>query len=74
MTTDDARAPNGLLPVPPCYADWLRDLKERIQSAQQRAALAVNQELVLLYWQICSDILERQAAEVGSKGDRPPCA
>ena len=31
------------------YADWLAELKTRIHAAQQRAALAVNRELVLLY-------------------------
>ena len=29
--------------------DWLADLKGRIHNAQQRATLAVNSELVLLY-------------------------
>jgi predicted nuclease of restriction endonuclease-like (RecB) superfamily len=48
---------------PAGYADWLADLKTRIHSAQQRAALAVNRELVLLYWQIGRDILARQAAQ-----------
>lgn len=42
------------------YDDFLRDLKERIRSAQVRAVLAVNRELVLLYWQIGRDILTRQ--------------
>ncbi len=42
------------------YDDFLRDLKERIRSAQVRAVLAVNRELVLLYWQIGRDILSRQ--------------
>ena len=42
------------------YDDFLRDLKERIRSAQVRAVLAVNRELVLLYWQIGRDILARQ--------------
>lgn len=51
-----SEAPNG-------YADWLSDLKARIHSAQQRAALAVNRELVLLYWQIGRDILARQASQ-----------
>lgn len=55
--------PVSLLPVPDGYADWLSDLKTRIHSAQQRAALAVNRELVLLYWQIGRDILARQAAQ-----------
>lgn len=53
----------SLLPVPDGYATWLGELKRRIHSAQQRAALAVNRELVLLYWQIGRDILQRQAEQ-----------
>nr|WP_198019614.1 DUF1016 N-terminal domain-containing protein [Pseudogulbenkiania sp. MAI-1] len=53
----------SLTPPPAGYADWLAELKTRIHSAQQRAALAVNREMVLLYWQIGCDILERQARE-----------
>ena len=48
---------------PPGYVDWLSELKTRIHTAQQRAALAVNRELVLLYWQIGRDILARQAEQ-----------
>ena len=55
--------PVKLIPAPSGYADWLADLKTRIHTAQQRAALAVNRELVLLYWQIGQDILARQAAQ-----------
>lgn len=44
----------------PGYDGFLRDLKERIQSAQLRAAVAVNSELVLLYASIGRDILARQ--------------
>ena len=55
--------PVQLSPVPEGYADWLADLKGRIHTAQQRATLAVNQELVLLYWQIGQDILARQSAQ-----------
>ncbi|MFT4188370.1 MAG: PDDEXK nuclease domain-containing protein [Aeromicrobium sp.] len=32
----------------------------RVQQTQQRAALAVNAELIRLYWQIGRDILHRQ--------------
>lgn len=42
------------------YAKWLIELKQRIQTSQQKAVLAVNQELILLYWQIGKDILQRQ--------------
>src|SRR5580658_2786504 len=46
-----------------CYGQFLAELKSRIQAAQVRAALAVNRELVLLYWQIGRDILDRQERE-----------
>jgi len=45
------------------YAALLSELKERIRSARLRAAMAVNQELILLYWSIGRDILARQSAE-----------
>ncbi len=53
--------PTAMMPPPEGYSDWLAELKTRIHSAQQRATLAVNRELVQLYWQIGRDILERQA-------------
>ena len=55
--------PAGLSPQPEGYADWLADLKGRIHTAQQRATLVVNRELVGLYWQIGCDILARQHAQ-----------
>jgi predicted nuclease of restriction endonuclease-like (RecB) superfamily len=55
--------PPRLTPPPTGYADWLAELKSRIHNAQQRATLAVNRELVLLYWQIGCDILARQAEQ-----------
>ena len=48
------------LALPEGYEPFLKDLKERIRTAQIRAALAVNRELVLLYWSIGRDILTRQ--------------
>ena len=45
------------------YNHFLHDLKARIRAARTRAALAANRELVLLYWQIGRDILERQERE-----------
>ncbi|MDX2272718.1 MAG: PDDEXK nuclease domain-containing protein [Cyanobacteriota bacterium] len=49
--------------VPMGYEELLRDLKDRIRTAQVRAALAVNRELVLLSWQIGREILRRQGQE-----------
>ena len=55
--------PASLTSPPQGYAEWLTELKHRIHGAQQRATLAVNRELVLLYWQIGRDILARQAEQ-----------
>ena len=49
--------------VPAGYAELLSAVKVRLQSAQVRATVAVNAELVRLYWSIGSDILRRQAEE-----------
>ena len=52
------------LTIPPeGYALWLADLKARIYATQQRAARAVNSELLLLYWEIGNEILVRRAAQ-----------
>ncbi len=47
----------------PQYTDFLQSLKARIQERQLRAAIAVNRELVLLYWEIGREILQRQAEQ-----------
>lgn len=52
---------NGLLP--PGYPEFLAALKTHIRSAQVQAAVAVNQELVRLYWLIGRDIEARQQSE-----------
>lgn len=51
------------LQTPPGYAALLKDIKERVRTAQVRAALAVSRELILLYWSIGRDILARQKTE-----------
>ena len=45
------------------YPALLEDLKTRIRQAQIRAAVAVNRELVLLYWEIGKRILDSQGRE-----------
>ena len=42
------------------YEEFLHDLKTHIRSAQIKATLSVNRELILLYWQIGRDILRHQ--------------
>jgi predicted nuclease of restriction endonuclease-like (RecB) superfamily len=45
------------------YGELIEALKMQIRTAQVRAALSVNRELVLLYWHIGRSILERQGQE-----------
>jgi len=47
--------------IPAEYKDWLRELKDEIRQARGRAALAVKSEMILLYWRIGREILDRQA-------------
>jgi predicted nuclease of restriction endonuclease-like (RecB) superfamily len=51
------------LSLPDNYDEFLKTLSERIRTSQVKAALAVNKELVLLYWQMGKDILNRQDIE-----------
>jgi len=45
------------------YSELIKSLKLEIQQARVKAHLAVNKELVLLYWRIGQNILERQKTE-----------
>ena len=49
--------------MPADYGQWLADIKNRVLTARHKATLAVNAELVSLYWHIGRDILQRQAAQ-----------
>ncbi len=43
------------------YMTFLNDIKKDIQTSRVRAALAVNQGLVLLHWRIGNGLLEKQS-------------
>ncbi len=45
--------------------EFILNLKERIRSAQLKAAVSVNRELVLLYWQIGDEILTGRSGKAG---------
>ena len=62
MTLESGKS-TSLIQAPEGYSEWLSELKVKIHNAQQRATLAVNHELILLYWQIGRDILNRQAEQ-----------
>ena len=49
--------------APGNYQSFLKDIKERIISAQYEALRAVNKELIALYWDIGKMIVERQEKE-----------
>jgi hypothetical protein len=49
--------------LPADYQAFLQSIKTRVQHAQLKAVVAVNQELIVLYWQIGREILARQEQE-----------
>jgi predicted nuclease of restriction endonuclease-like (RecB) superfamily len=53
----------GNAPLPRTYARLLEDIKRRVRAAQVKAGLAVNRELVLVYWHIGHRILQAQRRE-----------
>jgi predicted nuclease of restriction endonuclease-like (RecB) superfamily len=49
--------------LPAAYPQFLAEVKARIGAARTRAVLAVNSELITLYWEIGHEILEREQRE-----------
>ena len=62
-TTVPGRKSSGKLAIPTGYGELLDEIKGRIRSAQIKAALSVNRELIELYWSIGRDIVQRQNRE-----------
>ncbi|OGV96851.1 MAG: hypothetical protein A2Z59_03645 [Nitrospinae bacterium RIFCSPLOWO2_02_39_17] len=52
-----------MIKAPAGYKELFENLKNRIRNSQLRAGLAVNKELILLYWDIGRQILQRQQQE-----------
>lgn len=52
-----------LAQLPSSYATVLEDIKHRIRTAQIKAFLSVNRELIRLYWDVGRIIVERQRNE-----------
>lgn len=53
----------NLSKIDKAYIETLDSLKTKIKSAQLKAALSVNTEMIILYWEIGKTILERQQQE-----------
>jgi predicted nuclease of restriction endonuclease-like (RecB) superfamily len=49
--------------TPSNYAAWLESLKTHIRTARVKASLAVNRELIHMYWRIGSEIVQQRAAQ-----------
>jgi len=54
---------NRSVDIPSGYKGFLATLKSQIRNAQYKAAVSVNSELILLYWNIGRQVLERQEKE-----------
>ena len=69
MSTDDLPNTTGFPPTPShvdlpgWYPELLDSVAGRISGGRQRANAAVNRELILTYWAIGRDILDRQEQE-----------
>jgi len=49
------------------YRNWLRDLKQQIKTGQIKAALSVNSQMIMLYWDLGRQIVDKQeTAQWGS--------
>jgi predicted nuclease of restriction endonuclease-like (RecB) superfamily len=60
--------------VPADYASLLADIKQRVRTAQVRAALSANAELTRLYWDIGRAIAQRQEHKGWGSGVIPRLA
>jgi len=45
------------------YLNWLHEIKTKIKSAQIKAALSANSEMIALYWDLGKSIIEKQEVE-----------
>jgi predicted nuclease of restriction endonuclease-like (RecB) superfamily len=61
--TKSAVAKNSATEILAGYEDFLQDLKTRIRSTQIKAAIAVNTEMITLYWETGKAILQRQQGQ-----------
>ena len=50
------------------YKSWISELKLRYQNQQIKAAMHVNSDMLLFYWNLGKDIAERQFANTYGSG------
>ncbi|HEX4838899.1 MAG TPA: PDDEXK nuclease domain-containing protein [Rhabdochlamydiaceae bacterium] len=61
--TKSLAKPDSSVVVPAGYREFFNEIKEKIRSAQLKAAIAAGQELAQLYWNLGKDIVEKQEKE-----------
>jgi len=59
---------DGSLHLDHNYKHFLSGIKERLQAAQIRAALAANNELIQFYWELGNDLIEKQKSHQWGSG------
>lgn len=50
------------------YKTWLAELKQKVRNAQLKAAVKVNSEMLLFYWELGADIVVKQAKSKWGEG------
>jgi len=50
------------------YKNWISDLKTKVKQAQLKAVITVNQQLLMFYWELGTDIVERQKNTAWGEG------
>lgn len=60
---NELKPANGSLHLDQNYKHFLSSIKERLQTAQIRAALAANSELIQFYWELGNDLIEKQKTQ-----------
>ncbi|WP_133140734.1 YhcG family protein [Legionella genomosp. 1] len=50
------------------YKKWITDLRSKLKQAQLKAAVTVNQQLLMFYWDLGSDIIEKQKITAWGEG------
>jgi hypothetical protein len=51
---------DGLNMISSDYRLWIGEIKHRIRQCQIKSSVKVNTELLQLYWDIASDVVEKQ--------------
>ena len=57
---NELKSADGSLHLDQNYKHFLTNIKDRLKTAQIRAALAANSELIKFYWELGTDLIEKQ--------------